>query len=178
MEMSTSQRQLGSKSSAVNVVIAKNLPGPTVALLERYGYHAQATTLVLTFNEPLDPARAQNLGNYRIVPLGRWRRHHGRPIAVRAAVYDAASQTVTLWPATRLNIHRSYQLTVNGVASEGLTGTTAARLGAVVPGGPGVNYVAVIDWRRLAGSEFARRSRFHTAWTTLPNACPRALTQP
>ena len=89
----------GSTSSAFNLVVANNLPGPTVILLQRYGYHRQPTTLVLTFSTALDLARAENLSNYRIVPLGRWRRHHGRPIPVRAAIYDPLSYTVTLWPA-------------------------------------------------------------------------------
>ena len=75
---------VSSTSSTVNVVIDNNLPGPTVTLLQRYGYHVQPTTLVLTFSTALDPARAENLSNYRIVPLSRWRRHNGRPIAVRA----------------------------------------------------------------------------------------------
>ena len=153
---------LGSNSRPVNIVIDNILPGPTVALLERYGYHAQPTTLVLTFSKPLDFASAQNLDNYRIVPLGRWRKHHGRPIAVRAAVYVPVAQTVTLWPVARLNVHRSYQLTVNGTTSGGLTDAADTRLGAVGQTKPGVNYVAVIKWRTLAGSEFARRSRFHT----------------
>ena len=147
----------GSTSSTFNLVIASNLPGPTVVLLQRYGYHAQATTLVLTFSTALDPARAEDLSNYRILPLGRWRRHHGRPIAVRSSVYDPASLTVTLWPAKRLNIHRTYQLTVDGTTSGALAGTTAIRLGAVSPSELGVNYVAKINGARwLARSREAR----------------------
>jgi parallel beta-helix repeat protein len=148
-------------SPTAGVIVDDNVPGPTVKLLQRYGYHAQPTTLVLNLSGALDPARAENVGNYRIVPLGLWWKHHGRPIAVRAAVYDLASRTVTLWPAERLNIHWPYQLTVRGAASGGLTGATAVRLGAVGKGQPGVDYVHVIDWRTLAGSEFARRLRFH-----------------
>ncbi len=160
----------GSTSSVFNMVIANNLPGPTVTLLQRYGFHSQPTTLVLTFSQALDDARAENVSNYRIVPLGRLRSHHGRAITIRAAVYDPVSHTLTLWLATRLNIHRTYQLTVSGSASSGIISTTATPLGALGQGEPGVSYVADINGRRLAGSEFARRSRFHTPRPKGPSA--------
>src|SRR5262249_25966710 len=35
--------------------------GPTVVALQRFGFHAQPTWLVLTFSEALDPARATAL---------------------------------------------------------------------------------------------------------------------
>ena len=151
-------------------VVAENVPGPAVTLLQRYGFHFQPTTLVLTFNQAMDNARARDLSNYRIVSLGHRRSLHGRTIAVRGAVYDPVSHTVTLWPAKRLNIHRTYRLTVNGTAPGGLAGATATLLGAVGQSEPGVSYVADVTWRTLAGSEFARRYRFRTLRHEGPSA--------
>ena len=43
--------------------------GPMVTDLQRYGYHDQPTKFVLTFDQPLNPTAAQDLSNYRIVPM-------------------------------------------------------------------------------------------------------------
>ena len=67
--------------------------------------------LVLRFDEPLDPAWAQNPRNYHLVPLEGPR----RMIHFRRAVYDAAAHTVTLMrPPHHLNIHNLFRLTVMG----------------------------------------------------------------
>ena len=54
--------------------------GPTVVSLQRFGFHAQPTLLVLTFSTPLDPARA---GPEQLPPGGAETRS-----AVRARAYD------------------------------------------------------------------------------------------
>src|SRR5262249_49235399 len=46
-----------------------------VLSLQRYGYHAQPTALVLAFSTPLDPASAQDVANYQLFVLGS----HGVP---------------------------------------------------------------------------------------------------
>src|SRR5262249_41665490 len=55
------------------------LPPPTVLALQRFGFHAQPTTLVISFSTALDPASAQALRNYRLVGL-RGHGRTGRPI--------------------------------------------------------------------------------------------------
>src|SRR5262249_22253578 len=56
-----------SVSNAVSLVIAPAPgDGPTVLGLKRFGFHSQPTTLQLTFDKPLDPTTAQDVGNYRI----------------------------------------------------------------------------------------------------------------
>ena len=72
-------------------------PAPTVTNLQRFGFHHQPTALVLTFDRPLDPARAELTSNYRLVALF----HGGRlrvPVAIASAVYDPTQNTVTLTP--------------------------------------------------------------------------------
>ena len=44
--------------------------------VKRYGYHAQPTSLVLAFSEPLDPSLAQNGNEYEIVPVIEHGREH------------------------------------------------------------------------------------------------------
>jgi uncharacterized repeat protein (TIGR01451 family) len=133
--------------------IAAGVP-PIVVALQRFGFHAQPTSLVLTFSTALDPASAQNTANYRIVTLGvsgRGGSIVGHVIAVSAAVYDRSTLTVTLFPAERLDIHNLYQLTVNGSAPSGLAGATGLLLDGTANGVSGSNFVANISRPTLVG---------------------------
>jgi uncharacterized membrane protein len=128
--------------------------GPTVTNVQRFGYHAMPTSLVLTFSEPLDPARAQNVNNYQIVNLGGPGRDGnlvGQRIAVRSAIYNPTTLTVTLDPAQQLDVHNQYRLTVVGTAPNGLTDITGLLLDGAGTGKPGSNFVTVISRQTLAG---------------------------
>ncbi|WZO98058.1 right-handed parallel beta-helix repeat-containing protein [Isosphaeraceae bacterium EP7] len=133
----------GGNASSSAAVLAFVADGPQVVGLSRYGFHATPTTLSLTFSGPLNVASAQNVANYRITD-GR-----GKPVAIRSATYDAATQTVTLTPARRLDIHKVYTLTVLGTGSTHLTGADGLALDGVGNGTPGSNFVAPISWRTL-----------------------------
>ena len=104
---------------------------PKVVSLVRFGFHMQQTTLVLTFSSALDPTSANDVKNYQIVTTA------GLVIPVRAAVYDAATLTVTLFPAKRLNLHVFHQLTVNGTSPVGLAGATGVPLDGLGNGDTG-----------------------------------------
>jgi len=114
--------------------------GPTVTLVQRFGFHELPTTLVLTFDEPLDPGRAQNLNDYQIVALGRF----PRTLDIGAAVYDSATQTVTLSPVRRLNFHHRFRLTVVGTGPSGVTDTSGNLLDGQKTGHPGSNFVTIV----------------------------------
>ena len=87
---------------------------PTVVSLVRFGFHAQPTSLVLTFSSALNATQAQNVNNYQIVILGRAEEESGRALVhIRAAVYDPDTFTVTLDTARRLDLHKLYRLTVS-----------------------------------------------------------------
>jgi hypothetical protein len=126
---------------------------PSVTGLERFGFHHQPTALVLTFDRPLDPARAELTSNYRLVAL----LHGGRlrvPIAIASAVYNPAHNTVTLTPKLHgrplLPLHREYELTVVGTGGSGITaadGTPLAGRGGV----PGTDAVRQFGPEILAG---------------------------
>jgi hypothetical protein len=82
-----------------------------VTRLARFGYHLQPTTLVLTFDRDMDAAVAGNASRYVLtIPATRWRA--ARRVAVKAAVYDAATRTVTLSFKGLLPLGQKYRLTV------------------------------------------------------------------
>lgn len=112
---------------------------PAVTAFLRFGFHRQPTSLVLAFNQALDAASAQDTANYLILGPG------GRRIGVRRAIYDAASQTVTLSPAQLLNIHRTYHLAVIASTPTGVKGANGVALDGAGTGQAGTNYVAAID---------------------------------
>src|SRR5208337_3189598 len=135
----------GRNFSASESSLVVSTDGPQVTSVLRYGFHWQPTYLLLYFNVPLDPTSAQNPLNYRILGPG------GHRITVVLAIYDPATQTVTLVPAERLNIHWAYSLTVNGATPSGLTNPSGVPLDGSGKGHVGSNYVASITWRNLAG---------------------------
>jgi type VI secretion system secreted protein VgrG len=127
-------------------------------MLRRFGFHAQPTSLVLSFGMPLDATRAQDARNYRIVSLGgpgRGGSSVGRPIGVQSAVYNPSALTVTLRPSERLDVHNTYRLVVKGTAPSGLAGPTGVPFGR--------NSVGLISRSTLAGP----------APTSLPNPLGR-----
>jgi trimeric autotransporter adhesin len=143
-----------------------------VTAVERFGFHEQPTILVLSFNEPLDPARAQSASNYQIVTLGgrgRGGSHIGQVTPVARAIYDPLNSTVILLPAKRLDLHNLYRLTVNGAPPNGLTDSHENPLDGSGNHQPGSNFVTVISGKTFAGSERAFLG-------TLPGATHKAST--
>src|SRR5690606_18504107 len=108
------------------------------------GVHAQPTRLVLSFDEPLDPARAQDPANYRLVDP------RNRPVHIDAAIYDPATRTVTLHPRQRLGLNLRYVLAVNGANSTGLADAAGNLLDGDGDNRPGGNFATAVDRRNLA----------------------------
>jgi uncharacterized repeat protein (TIGR01451 family) len=123
---------------------------PTVSSLQRFGFHEQPTEFVLTFSSALDPARAQNVHNYSLAPIGPGGRL-GKEIRIVSAVYDPRTRTVTLHPAIRVYLFQSYRLVVNGMAPDGLASPSGTLLDGQGNGKPGSNYVKVFGRSILAG---------------------------
>lgn len=121
-------------------------PGPTVESIARTGVGAESTELTVTFDEGLNAAQASDVKNYALVltgPFGK-SRPHAKGIAIKLAVYDAATNTVTLTPAHRLPLHAFVKLTINGASPTGVSGVTGAKLGAPSVGTPGSNFATLI----------------------------------
>jgi virginiamycin B lyase len=133
-----------STSNAVPlVVVPAPGDGPVVTNLVRLGYHSRATTLVLSFDQALDPASAEGIGNYRIVGPGN------RRVGIASVLYNPATLTVTVSPRGRLNLHRTYRLTVVGTSPNGVSNTGGLLLDGALNGYPGSNYTAKITGNDL-----------------------------
>jgi len=142
----------GSSSTVASVEISPaTADGPRVTGLVRYGFHAQPTLFVLSFNGPLDPARAEDLRNYTLVgPVGGLGRG-GKPLAIGAAIYDAAARTVTLLPVHGLNVHGRYTLRIHGTGPLGVAGPTGLLLDGAGTGQAGSDYVTTFGRSILVG---------------------------
>jgi Bacterial Ig-like domain (group 3) len=138
---------LASTSTALTQQVNSSaiVDGPTVTNLQRFGFHAQPTMLVLTFSEALNPTQAQNVANY-VVTGG------SVTYTVSSAVYNPANNTVTLHFSQKLNVHNTYTITVNGTAPNGLTSAGGALLDGANTGKPGSNYVNTFGMEILAGT--------------------------
>ena len=131
----------------VETVAVVNHPGvvdgPTIELVQRFGIHMQPTVLVLSFNEALDLTSAVNPDNYRITDPT------GRSVGISSAVFDPKTNTVTLRPAERINLHQTYHLTVIGTGTDGVRSTTGLLLDGTDKGTADSNYKGTLDWRNV-----------------------------
>jgi hypothetical protein len=71
----------------------------------------------VTFDGPVDPSEAADPGNYAVIT------RLGEHIPIESATYDPATNSVTLIPARRLNVHHHFRLSIvlpcpNDVAGE------------------------------------------------------------
>jgi CSLREA domain-containing protein len=117
--------------------------GPKVELVQRFGVHMQPTVLVVTFNEALDPASAVNLRNYRITDPA------GSSVRIRSAVFDAATNTVTLRPVDRINLHHTYQIRLVGTGTGGIRNTQGELLDGASTGSADGDYRGTLTWRNV-----------------------------
>jgi hypothetical protein len=127
---------------------------PIIVSLKRYGFHMRPTVLVLKFSEALDPARAQDAKNYKVLSPS------GRTIHIARAVYDPTDDTVTLSPKQRINIHHTYRLKVIGTADGGVMGDDGILLDGAGDGFPGTDYVAKLTWKNLVLTA-AQERKYH-----------------
>jgi hypothetical protein len=134
----------GSPSNTVTQTItAATGDGPRVTLVQRFGYHAMPTTLVVQFNKALDPTSAQNVQNYIIVGPG------GVVIPIDLAIYNPLTSSVTLLPRQRLDLHLRYFFVINGTTPAGVRDASGLLLDGAGTGRPGSNYVTFITAANL-----------------------------
>jgi Tol biopolymer transport system component len=135
-------------------VAATPEPGPAVVGLTSLGSRRGVTSVVITFNQALDPASAQNLANYQITLPGRTvhtRHGHltttrpGRSVVIKNAGYNATTHQVTLNLRTPLRRGAAYQFRVNGASASGVESMSGASLNSPDKLKPGRDYQAVLD---------------------------------
>ena len=72
-----------------------------------------------------------------------------------------ASNTVTLRPKTRINLHHTYQLTVIGTGATGVTDSHGLLLDGANNGAPGSNYTASLTWRNVVWTPAEAKKYVH-----------------
>ena len=128
---------------------------------------------MLDFDQPLDPSTAQNVSNYVIIGPG------GRRDRIRSAVYDPTTQTVTLHPARRVNVHHNYKLTVIGVGPHAVSDSQGLLLDGKDTGIAGSNYHTIVNWKNVVlpkhrppvssqTSAIGRARLVQRRWITMP----------
>jgi hypothetical protein len=143
---------LGSLGSATLTISALPImpqptDGPRVMIVQRFGIHRQPTRLVLTFDSPLDPGRAQDNGNYTVLASGQDGRLGTRDdlvIHVHAAAYNPMAHAVTIIPNRRLNLYRRYLFLVSGIGPRGMADPSGRLLDGADTGQPGSNFLTKI----------------------------------
>jgi hypothetical protein len=114
----SSGTELGFPSQATLTINAFTTSGPTVSSLQVISSSHGITAVVLTFSEPLDPARATDLLNYgySLQAAGKDQRFGTADdilFGIALATYDAATQSVTLHMANPIRCHSFIRLTIN-----------------------------------------------------------------
>jgi fibronectin-binding autotransporter adhesin len=127
---------------AFEVAFSLNDENPTVTSVRHAGAQ-DSTSLALTFSEPMNATRADNLANYGLTWFGG--ENNNRAIPIRSARYSAATRTVTLRPIQRLPLSGTGTLTVVGTPPGGLTNTSGIFLDGADAGQPGSDYIAIIN---------------------------------
>ena len=155
--------------------VVPSVEPPVVESLQRFGFHTQPTTFVLTFSTALEPAPAEDVANYR---LNRVFGHRlGRAIPIKAAIYDPTTDTVALHPAHRVYLFGHYRLEVNGSTPTGVAGATGLLLDGIGNGQPGSDFVTTFGNTILAGPDVqvanAGRAPLHRSLPKTQHALPR-----
>jgi uncharacterized repeat protein (TIGR01451 family) len=129
--------------------------GPTLVKLQRFGFHADLTFLVVTYSEPVDSARALDPANYTVRGLGRDGRF-GTPddpiIPIHSLRLGLAPNSVVLRMKRRLYAFVPFQLTINGKTSGAVADQAGNRLDGDHDGEAGGNFVRRFNRRIIAGA--------------------------
>ena len=143
------------QTSVNYALIVQAVAAPIVTSLVRYGYHAQPTTLVASFSQPMNATSADNVANYMLVSAGadgRFGTKDDKNIALASASYNAGSNSVTLRLVQKnIPLRHIYALSINGTPTSGLQNTGGGYLGGQGVGAPGTNYTQIFSGKILAG---------------------------
>ncbi len=97
---------------------------PTIGKIGRIGVHQQKTLLIVPFQGVVDPTRASNRSDYLVIA------RDGRRIPILSATYNPSTNSVTLRPSIRLNVHYHDTLRLTLPCSNGDTDVVSQRFGS------------------------------------------------
>ena len=138
---------LGSVTSATLTIIDidPNSTVPAVAAVQWTGTTRSITSLIISFNEPLDPATAENPANYAVAGVGKkgsFSTQHGQNVAFATPTYDQSNWAVTLVPTQPLSVNQFYSLFLKGTQG-GITNGGGIELSGAGADLPGTNFTAL-----------------------------------
>jgi hypothetical protein len=159
---------VGPPASVTTAVVAPtgdDPKAPVVLSADRYGFHDQATLLVVTFSEAVTASTAQNPANYTVLVSA-----NGTTLAVPIArvYYNPDTHEATLRVTRRIYIFRPWMLLVR----DGITGVNSKSLdgdGDHVAGG---NATIRMSRRNLAGSASQAPGADHVGILNIPHPSP------
>jgi hypothetical protein len=117
--------------------------GPTVAGVERFGFHMRPTVLVLSFNDALDPASATNAAAYVVKDT------QGQRVKLSHVVYDASTNSVAIWPDRLLNFHHAFTIRVLGTGPNTVKDAAGRALDGANTGSPGSDFKFTVTRKNL-----------------------------
>jgi uncharacterized repeat protein (TIGR01451 family) len=123
-----------------------NTTMPQVTGLQWTGSAQSIASLVLSFNEPLATATANNVSNYSLVDIGRdgiFGTSDDSTVPISSATYNASNWTVTLVPGSALSLNQFYHISVNGTPTNGITNIAGTELAGAGPSLIGTDYTAM-----------------------------------
>ena len=105
------------------------------------------TQVLVTFSGPVNATEAQNVATYRLATAGKkgsFDAKNAKLIKLKSAVYNAASNTVTLTPKKAFALTKPVQLRVNGQSPSGLQDSSGRLIDGDHDGTAGGNAVALL----------------------------------
>ena len=109
---------VGSSQTIDVVVTGVDATPLRIVALQAQEDDSKRTSIVLTFNQPLDPAGARDLAHYKLIgPVrdDRIRPGDDRDIRIERVIYEPASLAVIILPEVRLPLDRTFLLSVSGI---------------------------------------------------------------
>jgi uncharacterized repeat protein (TIGR01451 family) len=155
-----SDGRLISTPATVTVTVATLPPppsdstGPTVIGLERLGFHAQPTHLMVTFDEALAQSPSARASNFSLIAAGADGRFGTRDdvvISLKSAVLEADGRTIMITTRRPLPLRHTYRLTIDGP-----TDLAGNRLDGDRDGRPGGSAMLHFNRSILAGPSLTR----------------------
>jgi hypothetical protein len=131
-------------TSNSDTTVTISTDGPQIVGLSREGFNQRPTVIVLTFNQALEVATAQNPANYELFS------NTGHRYAIASVHYNPATLTVSIVPWARLPVKGNYVLEVIGTGPNGVTSANGVPLDGTGHNQPGTNFVTKFNWRALA----------------------------
>src|SRR5262249_44653465 len=138
---------------------------PTVVNLQRFGYHTDPVSLVVSYSEAVSMTTALELAHYSVRGRGkdgRFGTHDDRIIPLRSLRRGPGPNSVVLHISGRLYAYVPYLLTVDGQGPDAVADLAGNRLDGDHDGQIGGDYVRRFNRNIIAGKAVDLRAAYET----------------